>query len=57
MRGNNLDPLGERQKAWMSPGACTSSVSENESATAREIDFVRSNGLSNMMNPDGGSNS
>ncbi len=41
----------------MSPGACTSSVSENESATAREIDFVRSNGLSNMMNPDGGSNS
>jgi len=41
----------------MSPNAGTSSVSENESATAHEMDFVRNNGLSNIMNPDGGSNS
>ena len=57
IKGTALDPLGERQKAWMSPNAGTSSVSENESATAHEMDFVKNNGLSNIMNPDGGSNS
>ena len=38
---NPLESLNERQKCWQSPGAVTSSgTDENESHNARDIDYV-----------------
>jgi len=61
MRSGPLDPLGEPQVCWQSPCNATSSddgPDENDSANAQnEIDYAHSNGMTNIMNQDGGNKS